>query len=155
MELTLNDETQTLDLAARLAGVLEPGDVVLLYGGLGAGKTVFARAVINALSDAETEVPSPTFTLVQHYDTAAGEIAHFDLYRLEDAEEVLELGWEDALRGGVTLVEWPERLGGFLPADRLELELIPMETQGARTARLTPHGGGWADRLKTLEGATA
>src|SRR5262249_8962459 len=92
------------------------GDVVGLKGDLGAGKTTLARAIIRAAADDPALiVPSPTFTLVEVYETARGTYWHFDLYRLETPEQVFELGWEDALAEGVVLIEWPERLGALLP----------------------------------------
>jgi tRNA threonylcarbamoyladenosine biosynthesis protein TsaE len=104
-----------------------PGDAILLSGDLGAGKTHFARAFINALSDAAEEVPSPTFTLVQSYAaTVAGqsvEIAHFDLYRLKSPEETIELGIEEAFAEAISLVEWPDRLGSMMPKRHLALRL--------------------------------
>ena len=88
------------------------GDCVLLQGDLGAGKTAFARALIRSLAgDAQLIVPSPTFTLSQIYDLPDFALTHFDLYRLGEAEDVFDLGWDDARADGVTLVEWPERLG--------------------------------------------
>jgi len=114
--MPLADETATEALGVMLAERLRPGDVVGLYGGLGSGKTTLARAVLRAASgDRELIVPSPTFTLVEVYETARGTYWHFDLYRLEAAEQVYELGWEEALAEGIALVEWPERLGKLLP----------------------------------------
>ena len=107
--------------------MLEPGDVVALAGDLGAGKTTFARALIAAFA-AEAgavppEVPSPTFTLVQTYEFPRATLWHFDLYRIERPEDALELGIEEALAGGIALIEWPERLGSLLPARRIEVRL--------------------------------
>jgi tRNA threonylcarbamoyladenosine biosynthesis protein TsaE len=114
--MPLADETATAALGATLAQRLRPGDVVGLYGELGAGKTTLARAILRAASgDPELIVPSPTFTLVEVYDTARGTFWHFDLYRLETPEQVYELGWEDALAEGIVLIEWPQRLGRLLP----------------------------------------
>ena len=114
--MPLADETATEALGVMLAERLRPGDVVGLYGGLGSGKTTLARAVLRAASgDRELIVPSPTFTLVEVYETARGTYWHFDLYRLEAAEQVYELGWEEALAEGIVLIEWPERLGPLLP----------------------------------------
>jgi tRNA threonylcarbamoyladenosine biosynthesis protein TsaE len=141
----LADETATAALAARLAALARPGDVIALSGELGAGKTSFARAFIRARGGGES-VPSPTFTLVQIYDLAGGAVWHFDLYRLRVAEEAWELGIEDAFSGGISLIEWPERLGPLLPARRLVLALDFVAKQGARRAVLAP-GGDWAGRL--------
>ena len=114
--MPLADETATEALGVMLAERLRPGDVVGLYGGLGSGKTTLARAVLRAASgDRELIVPSPTFTLVEVYETARGTYWHFDLYRLEAAEQVYELGWEEALAEGIVLIEWPQRLGNLLP----------------------------------------
>ena len=133
-------------LAVRLSGLLKAGDVVTLQGDLGAGKTYFARALINALSEVEVEVPSPTFTLVQVYDSVTPEIWHFDLYRLEEESEILELGWEEARRQGVALVEWPERLGTLLPKDRLEISIaFVKDSENAREVTFTP-AGKWIHR---------
>ncbi len=108
---------QTEETARALAPKLKRGAILLLHGNLGMGKTAFARALIRALvNDPYHEVPSPTFTLVQTYDTPESPIYHFDLYRLEDPEEIFELGWEDAISEGITIVEWPERLGPYKPA---------------------------------------
>lgn len=133
-----------------LAGVLRLGDIVILKGGLGAGKTAFARGVIRALLSApDEEVPSPTFTLVQTYETPELTLWHMDLYRLERPEqEILELGWEEVPRSGAALIEWGEKLGRLLPQNRLEvtLETIPGETAG-RYIRLTPFGT-WEGRVE-------
>lgn len=114
--MSLADEAATEQLGAGLAARLKPGDVVGLKGDLGTGKTTLARAIIRAaMNDPDQIVPSPTFTLVETYDTPLGPYWHFDLYRLETPEQVYELGWEEALAGGIVLLEWPERLGPLLP----------------------------------------
>ena len=114
--LPLADETATEQLGATLAARLKPGDVVGLKGELGAGKTTLARAILRAAADDPALiVPSPTFTLVEVYDTPHGTYWHFDLYRLETPEQVFELGWEEARAEGIVLLEWPERLGPLLP----------------------------------------
>ena len=118
-----HSETETGQIASDLAKDASPGNVYCLYGDLGAGKTVFARAFIQSLTGAETEVPSPTFTLVQTYDTSKGPLYHFDLYRIQDPEEIYELGWDDALSDGIVLIEWPQRLGHALPARRTDVTL--------------------------------
>ena len=112
----LPDEAATERLGAALAGRLRPRDIVALQGGLGVGKTTLARAILRAASgDPALIVPSPTFTLVEVYETPGGTYWHFDLYRLETPEQVFELGWEEARAGGIVLLEWPERLGPLLP----------------------------------------
>lgn len=109
-------EQETTALAAQLAPSLRPGTIVFLTGPLGSGKSVFARALIRALAaDPAMDVPSPTFTLVQTYDTPAGLVWHYDLYRIENSDEIYELGWEDAQSGGIVIVEWPDRLGPHAP----------------------------------------
>ncbi len=148
--LDLADEAATCAIAVRLAGLLRSGDVLALWGGLGVGKTVFARALIQARAGAEIEVPSPTFTLVQIYEGAAAQAAdifHFDLYRIETPEDALELGIEDAFAGGIALIEWPDRLGPFLPAVRLDLIFSDVPEQpAARRLDLAGHGD-WPHRL--------
>ena len=114
--MSLANETATEQLGATLAQRLRPGDVVGLYGELGSGKTTLARAILRAAAgDPNLIVPSPTFTLVEIYETARGTFWHFDLYRLETPEQVYELGWEEARAEGIVLIEWPQRLGALLP----------------------------------------
>lgn len=128
----LPDEAATERLGAALASRLRPRDVVALQGGLGVGKTTLARAILRAASgDPALIVPSPTFTLVEIYDTPIGVFWHFDLYRLEEPEQVFELGWEEARADGMALVEWAERLGTLLPRERLTVTLA-MEGDGRR-----------------------
>ncbi len=153
--VTLADRDATRALACRVAAVAVVGDVICLGGVLGAGKTSFARDFIHALGG-EDEVPSPTFTLVQIYELPAFTVWHFDLYRIDDASEVVELGIEDALDQGVTLIEWPERMAALLPPQRLDLDL-ETASPGAghgdqyRCARLVGHGD-WAPRVAGLAG---
>jgi tRNA threonylcarbamoyladenosine biosynthesis protein TsaE len=125
-------------LGAAVARVLAPGDAVCLWGPLGAGKTTLARGLIRALSGPGEEVPSPTFTLVQAYQGPAFPVAHFDLYRIEQPRELDELGLDEALEEGAAVIEWPERLGARLPADRLDIRLT-IQGEG-RTVRLERHG---------------
>lgn len=113
---TSNSEIETAAIAAQLAQSCRGDDIFMLAGTLGAGKSVFARAFIQSLMGADTEVPSPTFTLVQTYDTPKGPLWHFDLYRLQSPDEIFEIGWEEAISSGISLVEWPERLGPYVPA---------------------------------------
>lgn len=149
--VALDDLDATLRLAAELARSAEPGMSVLLSGPLGAGKSELARAFVRAwLDDPVAEVPSPTFTLVQPYDGPRGTVWHCDLYRLGDPDEVEELGLTEAFADAVVLVEWPDRLGDTLPADRLELALEICHGSDRRIARLTPHGR-WTDRLDEIE----
>jgi tRNA threonylcarbamoyladenosine biosynthesis protein TsaE len=140
--IALPNERATQRLAIDLAAVLKPGDLITLSGDLGAGKTALARALIRHLAgDPALEVPSPTFTLVQSYDTRIGVVQHFDLWRLEGPGGLEELGWEDA-RDGIVLLEWPDRLGALRPADALTVALHPTG-EGSRRAVLS----GWPDRL--------
>lgn len=126
IEFESSSEEETACFAASLRPHLQRGSLILLHGNLGTGKTVFARALIRALTgNAALEVPSPTFTLVQTYDTPLGPLWHFDLYRLKDSEEIYELGWEEALSDGLALIEWPERLGPLCPPVRLDIHLSP------------------------------
>ncbi|MFN7055263.1 tRNA (adenosine(37)-N6)-threonylcarbamoyltransferase complex ATPase subunit type 1 TsaE [Hyphomonas sp.] len=142
--IDLPSETETLALGARLAGLLRAGDVVALHGDLGAGKTTLVRGLVGALLGEGTEVPSPTYTLVQVYDGPDFPLWHFDLYRLETPEGVVELGWDET-QEGAALVEWPERAGRHLPASRLEV-FLEFAGEGRR-ARLVPRGEGWQERL--------
>ena len=132
-DVPLPDLDATTRLGAGIAGALRPGDAVALWGDLGAGKTTLARAILRALGVKE-DVPSPTFTLVQSYNTRLP-VAHYDLYRLKQAREMEELGFDDALAEGAVLVEWPDRAPEVLPPDALHVRLGV--TDGSRTARLT------------------
>lgn len=141
--IRLADDAETTRLGARLALSLRRGDAICLSGPLGAGKSCLARGLIRALTSPGEEVPSPTFTLVQTYEARDFPLAHFDLYRLASPREVLELGLIEAMEDGAAVIEWPERLQGALPPDRLDIE-IAIEG-GGRIARLTPHGA-WEGR---------
>jgi len=109
-------------LGAAIAGGLRPGDAVALEGDLGAGKTTLARAILRALGVDEA-VPSPSFTLVQHYETARLPVWHYDLYRVAHADEMRELGLDEALADGAVLIEWPERAPAFVPEDALHVRI--------------------------------
>ena len=150
--LTLADEAATLALGQRLAQCVRAGDLIALTGDLGAGKTTVSRGLIRALAGAGTDVPSPTFTLVQRYDAADDarpSVLHFDLYRLQQADEVWELGWED-MGDAVALVEWPDRAGSLLPADRLDVTLSFVD-QSVRQAYIRAGAlSSWNDRLDAL-----
>jgi tRNA threonylcarbamoyladenosine biosynthesis protein TsaE len=141
-DFPLANEAATTRLGAALARALTRGDAILLWGPLGAGKSTLARGLIRALTRPDEDVPSPTFTLVQYYEAPGLALAHFDLYRLTSVEEIEEIGLYEALEDGAALIEWPERLEGRLPADRLDIELEIILTDGleTRSARLTPHG---------------
>ena len=156
VRLDLPDEAATRALAVRLAAHARAGDAIGLKGPLGAGKTTFARAFIAAraaLSGVEVDdVPSPTFTLVQAYDfpgdvEQSPTVFHIDLYRIENSDETIELGLEDAFASGVCLIEWPERLRHLLPRSRIELTLAPGASESARIAELAGFGAG-KKRLK-------
>ncbi len=148
--LALPDPGATRALAGALAGAARTGDTIGLAGPVGAGKTVFARAFVNARSAAAgsgpVEVPSPTFTLVQPYDIGDDTVYHFDLYRLEAPEDAFELGIEDAFATGISLVEWPERLGPLLPRDALVIVLRQGAGVDAREAAVEA-GPGWRERI--------
>ncbi len=156
----LPDEAATTNLARDLAAIARAGDVIALLGDLGSGKTAFARAFINALprphgagpahAMAEPdEVPSPTFTLLQIYDRAPAPVWHIDLYRLERPADAQELGFEEAIGEAITLIEWPDRLGPLLPAERLQLHLEFGAHPTARRATLAGTGA-WPGRLHAL-----
>jgi tRNA threonylcarbamoyl adenosine modification protein YjeE len=150
--VVLPDELATRRLAVDVANALKPGDMVTLSGDLGAGKTTFARALIRYLADDEsTEVPSPTFTLMQTYDLPRFQVIHADLYRTEAAAELSELGFDDLPPDAVVLLEWPDRAGAWLPADRLDiaLTLAPKLKQEFRHARVTGHGS-FAPRVERM-----
>ncbi len=136
--IRLANEAATQTLGAALAAILRPGDALCLTGPLGAGKSTLARALIRALTTPNEEVPSPTFTLVQFYQTTAFALAHFDLYRLSDPDEAYEIGLDEALDDGVALIEWPQRLEGRLPANRLDIDIALDDD--ARCVTITRHG---------------
>jgi tRNA threonylcarbamoyladenosine biosynthesis protein TsaE len=146
-DFRLKDAAATARLGASVAGALETGEAVCLWGPLGAGKSTLARGAIRALGDPQEDAPSPTFTLVQFYPAERLNLAHFDLYRLTRPDEAYEIGLDEALEDGAALIEWPERLGPHLPADRLDIELSVIGEGEAeqRLARLTPHGA-WEGR---------
>src|SRR6266436_4214265 len=144
----LPDEAATVTLAARIAAMARPADVIALKGELGAGKTAFARAFIRARGS-QDEVPSPTFTLVQIYDVDPTVIWHFDLYRLRTPAEAWELGIEDAFTAGISLIEWPERLGPLLPERRLEITFTFGNGPGDRRIYLDPSVQ-WQARLAVI-----
>ena len=144
----LSDEAATTAFAARISALAATGDIIALKGDLGSGKTTFARGFIRARGGIE-EVPSPTFTLVQIYELGSAAVWHFDLYRVKSPEEAWELGIEDAFAEGISLIEWPERLGPLLPGRRLEIEFMFGDRPEARRAVLDV-GEGWQSRLAQI-----
>jgi len=146
--LDLPSLAATEALAGVVAAQAQVRDVVALSGDLGAGKTAFARGFLRARPGGEgiSEVPSPTFTLVQVYELDGAPIWHFDLYRLARADDAWELGIEEAFADAISLIEWPDRLGGLLPGERLDVALAAGATTDSRRATLTGHGS-WAARL--------
>lgn len=148
----LGNLAATAKLGESLARCLKRGDLILLYGDLGAGKTTLARALINAAQRTAGEkmedVPSPTFTLVQNYNAGSLMITHADLYRLENSADTAELGLEDALDDGVVIVEWPDRLSHPLSPDRLEIYLSGMDDK--RVAEMIAYGR-WQSRLAQIK----
>ncbi|MET4732442.1 tRNA threonylcarbamoyladenosine biosynthesis protein TsaE [Thalassospira sp. MBR-102] len=150
--VTVSDQNGTEALAGKLAALAKPGDVILMHGTLGMGKSAFCRAYIRALANnPHEEVPSPTFTLVQIYELAPIPVWHFDLYRLSDPEEIHELDIEDAFADGVSLIEWPDRLEYLTPENRLDIHIEPGSTIDARVFQLLPHGADWQKRIENLD----
>lgn len=130
-------ENDVIRLADEMAFFLQPGDTLCLEGDLGAGKSTFARALIRTLSgDPGLDVPSPTFTLMQNYETPRFDVAHFDLYRLTDPEELDELGLETALTRGIAVIEWPSRGAGRIPAEHVTLLLEEGDSESRRTVTI-------------------
>lgn len=148
--LFLNSPRATCDLARALARTLGPGDVILLSGPVGAGKTHFARAVILSLLEEPEDVPSPTYTLVQTYETERHEIWHADLYRLTDPAEVIELGLNDAFETAVCLVEWPDRLHDLAPGNALSLAFSNPAGDDTRNVTMAWSDPRWTDRVKDI-----
>ena len=134
------DEASTIAFAQKLAADSNNKDIFTLQGPLGAGKSVFARAFIQHLIDEKTDIPSPTFTLVQTYDSYKGPLWHFDLYRTQTPEEIYEIGWEEALSGGILLIEWPERLGPLLPLARKEIIFEPLTGESRKISYIHHQG---------------
>lgn len=154
--LVLEDEAATQRLAKDLATVARPGDIIALSGDLGAGKSTFARAFIRELAEEPLlEVPSPTFTLIQSYDTPKGSVVHADLFRLKQADDLPDTGLPEAMADAIALIEWPERGGTTLRGgNRLDiiLELDPETSDVVRQVELLG-GAGWADRLTVCIGS--
>ena len=133
---SLPSSAATTELAQRIARILLPGDVILLEGPIGAGKTHFARSLIQSLMPVPEDVPSPTYTLVQSYPGRQGEIWHADLYRLGNTNELVELGLDVAFETAFCLIEWPDRLGDLTPAG-LHIDLAYDANGTGRNAVIT------------------
>ena len=149
--MSLPGETATMSFGTALAESLQPGDIILLDGPVGAGKTTLARALIRALTHPEQDGPSPTFTLVQTYQTGEGhDLLHYDLYRLEEPEELIELGWDEVGSDRtIALIEWPNRIGEMPVGNVLHLQIDTGENNLERQLYL--HGyGDWGNRMDDL-----
>lgn len=150
LSLSSQSPEETAALAVVLAAMLNPGDVLLLEGDIGAGKTHFARALIQSLLDTPEDVPSPTFTLVQTYETQVSEIWHADLYRLTDPSEVVELGLTDAFDESICLVEWPDRLAELAPVSAVTITFALGTEEGQRNLQFTWTDVGWDKRMQDI-----
>lgn len=145
--IALRNEAATIELATRIAPILSRGDTLLLEGPIGAGKSAFARALIRARLGRMEDVPSPTFTIVQTYEDADGDIWHCDLYRLTHPDEAFELGLDEAFESAICLIEWPDRLGDDVPQDALLLSFSAGD--GAHRVQIIPSDA-WALRLRDV-----
>lgn len=149
LEFNLPTEQDTIAIGKKLAHLARKGDVFALYGTLGMGKSVLARAFVQELCG-NGEVPSPTFTLLQTYEAPDFDIYHFDLYRLKSPDEIFEIGVEDALYSGVSLIEWPDKMSPYLPRDIFKLEIVPQSN--GRKLIITINSAEKQSRLVALEG---
>ena len=150
--LHLKNEEETQKLGAILSNFVRTGDCFALFGDLGAGKTTFSRGFIQAILQTNEEIPSPTFTIVQSYEIDGETLYHFDLYRLENEEEIWELGWEE-IQSGISLIEWPQRAKNYLPKNRVEINL--KFNAASRIANISIFGNGefidyWQDKFGKL-----
>ena len=150
LKVEITDQKRIEAFAIGLAKICKTGDVLGLNGRLGIGKTTFARALINAIASASgyaTElVPSPTYTLMQVYSFGSLEIYHADLYRLENSNEIWELGLEDSFHQGLTIIEWPDRMASLLPSNTLQIFISPGKLSENRVLEL--HGcSDWKARV--------
>ena len=148
LELIFKSEADTLSFAESLAPYLEPGDTILLDGPVGAGKSFLSRALIRSVLGHQEDVPSPTFTLVQTYETDKGEIWHCDLYRITNIGEIDERGLFEAFETAICLVEWPDRLADEAPSDAITIALTMDEKAGEeRRVFLSGLTAKWHKRL--------
>ncbi|WP_299983576.1 tRNA (adenosine(37)-N6)-threonylcarbamoyltransferase complex ATPase subunit type 1 TsaE [uncultured Ruegeria sp.] len=152
LKLTLNSPQVTADTAARMSSALQPGDTILLEGTIGSGKTHFARALIQSVLAAPEDVPSPTFTLVQVYETRIGEVWHSDLYRLNSVEEIEELGLTEAFDTSICLMEWPDKLGPLTPESALLIRFVTdPDDQDTRHLALSWSDPKWNAKLEIIQ----
>ncbi len=149
-KLILNSPEATAALAAQIGTILRAGDVLLLQGPIGAGKTHFARSLIQSLLSYPEDVPSPTFTLVQVYETPAFEIWHSDLYRVSSPDEIEELGLSDAFEEAVCLIEWPDRMGELRPESALALDFVNCKDSDTRELTASWADPDWSARLNRV-----
>ncbi|MEY2991343.1 MAG: hypothetical protein RI946_737 [Pseudomonadota bacterium] len=147
--LSFSSPDDTAGFAVRMGSILRPSDMILLHGGIGAGKSFFARALIQSVQDVPEDVPSPTFTLVQTYDTQLGEIWHADLYRLSGSDEVIELGLLDAFETAISLIEWPDRLADLSPQTALHLKFTA-QNDDTRTLTIAGNADLWKTRMTAV-----
>ncbi|MGJ8627175.1 MAG: tRNA (adenosine(37)-N6)-threonylcarbamoyltransferase complex ATPase subunit type 1 TsaE [Sulfitobacter sp.] len=147
LSLILNHPDDTFRRATELGSALSSGDVVLLSGDVGAGKTHFARSLIQSILITPQDVPSPTFTLVQTYESTRGEVWHADLYRITSPDEVEELGLVDAFEAAICMIEWPDRMGMFAPPSALSIDLSPGVDEDARQLTAQWQDDKWNDKL--------
>jgi tRNA threonylcarbamoyl adenosine modification protein YjeE len=157
MAVTLDSLSAVQQFATHLAKKLRRGDIVLLKGDLGAGKTTLAQYIIRTLAGNHVEVTSPTFTLLQTYPAQvadeACEIWHYDLYRIEHPSELIELGMDEAFEQGISIIEWPERMGDALPPQSLTITLTMTGEGESRLASIEAKGDA-GSRWRALDAAT-
>lgn len=135
--INISTEEETKQLAKKFAKTLKMGDIILLYGTLGVGKTFFTRSIIQTLLNSNTPVPSPTFTIVQNYDTPAGTISHYDLYRIEDANELFELDIDNSLKNNITIIEWPEIIEDYITENFNPIKIKILNQDNIRKFHIT------------------
>ncbi len=150
-EFHLASPEDTALLARRLGTLLHAGDCLLLSGGIGAGKSHFARALILSRLPEPEDVPSPTFTLVQTYDLDEGELWHADLYRLGDVDHIVELGLVDAMQSAITVIEWPDRLADLTPENALHIDISDPNRDDTRMVHVFATNARWADVIEALK----
>lgn len=147
--LSLRSEADTLNLGRAINHISQTGDVITLAGPLGVGKTVLARGFVRSGIGQEIDVASPTFTLVNIYDTIDPAIWHFDLYRLDSPADIEELGLDEALASGISLIEWPDRAPRWVTEGSLNITLGTAPDGKTRSATLVG-GAIWQPRIKSI-----